>query len=59
MTGTWYDENKLVQGIFVNYFNDMFKTTRPAMEDIEAFPQPMVRKVSDNMNEWLLKKFDE
>lgn len=51
--GCWQKDVKIVEGIFTNYFNYIFRSSNPASHDILNFLEPIESKISENTNLWL------
>ena len=55
--GRWKDEPEDVENIILNYFSTIFSTDHP--EDFEASLSAVNSRVSDEMNDFLLREFKE
>lgn len=57
--GCWKKDLKIVEEIFVDYFESIFSTSSLSMELIHKFIESLTRKISEETNIWLVRSFVE
>ncbi|KAK1384561.1 hypothetical protein POM88_022296 [Heracleum sosnowskyi] len=57
--GTWQEDEAIIQRIIVRYFDNLFRSSKPNACDIYEVVNCVEPKISDEMNDYLLKDFVE
>ncbi|KAL5550204.1 hypothetical protein UlMin_000380 [Ulmus minor] len=57
--GFWQDDIGVVSGVIQRYFNDIFRSNCPTMDKINLVTDSIPIRVSPEMNNYLLKPFNE
>ncbi|KAL0443962.1 UNVERIFIED_CONTAM: hypothetical protein Slati_2118900 [Sesamum latifolium] len=57
--GSLISDFKGIKGIVEHYFTDIFRSTRPSELEIREVVESLKRKVTSDMNEFLLRPFVE